>query len=324
MWKYSNGKYSQYDKGSDTETLPVGVYTLEYGAFGSMYLQKMHDKFEFNYKIYGEDGFPERVIKSFKSRACNTGVMLSGRKGSGKTVQAKQICNESGLPVIVVTSDFNKGADLVDFLSTVDQQVVVFIDEFEKIFGDQAGLLTSMDGALNGKYPRLFVLTSNSLRINDAMLDRPGRILYLKRFDEMPVSVIREVIKDTLKHKELAEDVIEYLQSLQMLTIDIIKTVIAEVNLFGESPAKFSNFMNISVKETPTYDIFTSEGILLHNNVVLENPLKASYDLSGYLLDSTKYFNLDEITEYNHSTRVALTDRGCFTVVPSKGISIKL
>ena len=85
-------------------------------------------------------------------RADGVGVMLTGLKGTGKTVTAKLIANAVELLVIVVTEIFH---GLEEWLSQIRQPVVLFFDEFEKMEGRSGDLLTLMDGGLSGGVKRL-------------------------------------------------------------------------------------------------------------------------------------------------------------------------
>lgn len=274
MWSRNKTNFRQYSKADDTETLPVGIYELTYDAMGALYLDKQKDIYEFPYKLYGSDSFPERVIKTYKGTIGNLGIILSGIKGTGKTVQAKQICNLSGLPVILVTSDYNQGLDLATYLNTINQDVVVMIDEYEKVFKKSEGLLSVMDGANASNYRRLFVLTMNSTMVADALLDRPSRVHYLKKFRNLDVTVIREIMDDLLEHKEFSAEIVDYLQSLSIVTIDIVKTVIEEVNRFKESPRHFKDILNISIaKSGQRWNIYDENDVLLHENLYARSPM---------------------------------------------------
>ncbi len=63
----------------------------------------------------------------------NMGVLLNGVKGTGKSVTAKLICNElkNFLPIIIVDKAYE---GLPQFISKIQQEVIIFIDEFEKVF----------------------------------------------------------------------------------------------------------------------------------------------------------------------------------------------
>lgn len=324
MWAQSGNTYKYYEKSQEIEFLPPGVYSLHYGPFGSMYLEFMQKQFEFAYKLYGQDGFPERVIKTFNSGTSNLGVMLCGLKGTGKTVQAEQICNLSNLPVIVVAGDFNKGADLVSFLSYVDQEVVVMIDEYEKLFGKSDGLLSIMDGVLNGSHRRLFILTANTTAISDAMIDRPSRIHYMKRFGNLEVAVIAEVVDDMLAEdvKQYRNEVINYLAMVEIVTIDIVKTVVREVNMFKEPPQKFKDILNVTVYVKDRWSVWNSEGeeLIKYGMSDLIDPFTAHYHLR-FKEFGDKFQDFGYITKVNKKTSKIITEQGVFVVKKAKSFS---
>jgi hypothetical protein len=304
-----------FEKSEELERLPVGVYTLEYGPFGSMYLDRMKEEFVFPYKLYGSDGFPDRVIKSFKAKTGNLGVMLCGLKGTGKTVQAEQICNYSKLPVILVAQDYNKGADLINFLSYIDQEVVVMIDEYEKIFGKSDALLAIMDGALNAPSRRLFVLTANTMNVSEALIDRPSRIHYLKKFANLGIPVIGEVVDDMLENQDFRTEVVEYLAALDIITIDIVKTVVKEVNLFNEPPQKFKDILNVTMYNHVRWDVFDAEGNELLKYVIADylDPFRVQYELRFKEFGST-YHDYGYIKTANKKTGKIVTEQGTYIV----------
>ena len=70
---------------------------------------------------------------SFKGRKGNLGILLEGLKGTGKSLQAKHLCKNAGLPVILFTADWH-GPTLEKFLARIKQSAILFFDEFEKIY----------------------------------------------------------------------------------------------------------------------------------------------------------------------------------------------
>ena len=66
-------------------------------------------------------------------------------------------------------------------------------------------MLSIMDGATNSEHRRVFLLTTNSLYINDNLLQRPGRIRYLKTFKDLTPEIIEEIVDDFLIYKEIPE-----------------------------------------------------------------------------------------------------------------------
>jgi len=105
-------------------------------------------------------------------------------------------------------------------------------------------ILSLMDGVFGGGR-KIFLLTSNSEQFNSPLMNRPSRIRYLKKFDNLDEKVIREILDDRLKDKNLFDNCIEYFKTLKVTTVDAVCLAIEEVNLTGEMPEDF----NLSKKE---------------------------------------------------------------------------
>ena len=253
-WNKSGNNFSIGDVTNQINELPVGVYTLNNSMFG-FYLERIEDSFEFNHKLYGlETRLIDRVVTTWKGTDRNLGVLLNGLKGTGKTVSAKVICNQLNLPVILVNMN-PEGGGIPEFLNEIQQEVVVFIDEYEKVFGEDSELLTVMDGVLTGTSRKLFLLTTNKTYINDNMLQRPSRIRYFKTFKDLSPAVIEEIVDDTLNNRKFKHDVISAISNLEIITIDIVKSIIEEVNLHNESPTEFMDVFNVK-KITGKYTLY--------------------------------------------------------------------
>jgi broad-specificity NMP kinase len=323
MWSQSGNYFTFFEKDNEQALLPAGIYSLEIGPFGNMFLNLKQPKFEFNYKLYGCDGFPERVIRTYRTTNNNLGVLLCGLKGTGKTVQAEQICNLSNMPVIIVSQDFNEGKGLIKFLSIVNQEVVVLIDEYEKIFGKSEGLLSIMDGVLNGTHRRMFVLTANTMHISEALIDRPSRIHYLKRFSNLDIGIIGEVVDDMLEAKQFREEVINYLSILEIVTIDIVKTVVSEVNRFMEPPQNFKDILNVTIHDQTRWEIKDTEGTVLIQYGVCD--LLDPLHYQGYELRlkefGNNYTNFGCIKTTNKKTGKIVTDKGTYFIAKAKSFS---
>jgi len=177
-WVQIGSDYHVREVGNELESLPVAIYALERNPMtGQLYLTKMEDKFSLPSKIYGvERSFIDRVKKTYSNTDGNLGVLMSGVKGTGKSITAKQICNELGLPVVVIKERFTSTPD---FINALQDNAVVFFDEYEKMYdGSDHSILTVMDGVLTTEYRKVFLLTTNSTYVNENMLQRPGRIRY--------------------------------------------------------------------------------------------------------------------------------------------------
>lgn len=246
IWTQQGNEYRLRDNTKRLRKLDNGVYTLNADIFG-FYLEKEFEEFTFDHKIYGlETTLIERFKKTYDETTGNLGVLLNGVKGTGKTVTAKIICNKLNLPVVLVPTAYK---NCQFFLNGIPQDIIIFIDEYEKVFKEKsdndADMLTIMDGALNSEFRRAFILTTNKLHINENLIQRPGRIRYLKTFADLPPEVIEEIVNDRLKHKKFKDDTLKFISNLEIITVDIVNSIIDEVNIHNESPALFKDVFNV-------------------------------------------------------------------------------
>lgn len=242
-WQQFGNVFFQANEGKLIDKPGKGIYQVvtEMTAgsinFGLQYLS---DKFEFKFKIYdlGIGDISERVVNTwysgfFRERNKNLGVIYNGKKGTGKTIAAKLLCNElSELPVIIIP-EYYKG--LQNFLQSLNFECIIFIDEAEKIFPEDneeasSALLRSIDGILSGSR-KLFILTTNELNINDNLINRPSRIRYIKEFNGISDKAIKEIIEDKLINKDLKDKVFSEIKKLTFITIDVIENIIDEFNI---------------------------------------------------------------------------------------------
>jgi hypothetical protein len=260
------------------EKLPIGVYKIEQDPkTGQIYIEHQFEEFTFPHKIYDMDAeFVNRVKLTYNSTTGNLGVLLNGLRGTGKSITAKLISNQLQLPVIIINKNFGDEfiINLKDFIAEMPCDILVLFDEFEKIFPDEGwgktpALLTLMDGVDNSIFRRLFLMTTNEINLNQNYLERPSRIRYIKTYTDLTLDAIYELIDDLLVKTEYRADCIEFISKLNIITIDIVKAVISEVNIHNESPFKFKDIFNIKeVKSVyDIYDISTGIPALLHNDV---------------------------------------------------------
>jgi hypothetical protein len=262
-WTKSANNYFLREVSQQVNKLEPAIYKVEAMPMsGELYLSHVQDKYDFPYKVYGmESGFISRVKRTYDNTNGNLGILLNGVKGTGKTVTAKQICNKMNLPVIVVSAMFE---NIPGFINSIQQDIVIFVDEYEKIYADRDhSVLTIMDGALDNGFRRIFLLTTNNLYINDNMIQRPGRIRYLKTYNDLSRSAIEEIVDDKLQHTELREVTIEFISQLELITVDIVKAIIDEVNIHNEDPKEFKDVFNIKVMDNKynVYEVIPGEAI---------------------------------------------------------------
>ena len=222
---------------------------------GELFLVRIADNFHFGFKLYGLDNnLISHVIDTYHKQPVkrNLGVLLNGAKGTGKTVTAKVLSNELGLPVILCERPY---PGLSKFLASINQDCIFFFDEFEKNFRlkcdddeDCAGedLLSIMDGVYNADHCHVFLLTTNKLRVNDNLISRPSRIRYLKSFgDVIDRKILEEFVDDNLNYPEYKDEIMGFIDTLTMATIDIVKSIVEEVNIHNCGIASFKDFFNV-------------------------------------------------------------------------------
>lgn len=267
QWINSKGDYYYNDIPVVTDKLPNGVYELEFDGFSKQFfLKKISDKFSLPEKVYGmEESTLNRIKTTFTRLDKNLGVLLKGLKGTGKTVLAKQVCNDLKLPVILVNHAYG---NMSEFINSINQDVIMLFDEFEKTYDlsyyhDEEGgegksvnsLLTFMDGVFTSSYKRLFLLTTNKVYLPDAMVSRPSRIRYIKEFGDLSYESINEILQDSVEDKELIPKLAKILCELENITVDIVKSVAEEANIYGIAEKEFFNIFNIK-RENDRFDIY--------------------------------------------------------------------
>ena len=229
-----------------------GVFRIYVDArTGRIGLEKIAESFIVNFKVYGTEGkaINDHIIHTwdsaeFQKSGKNLGVIFNGLKGTGKTIAAKQLCNRLGLPTIVVSKPVD---GLLEFIQALNFEAAVLIDEAEKTFDEESEILLKMiDGVYNHRR-KLYILTTNELTLDDNLIGRPGRIRYVKQFGNLELNVINEVIADTLEDKSLADGLINLVNSLEISTIDILKSLIEECNITGRIPD--SNLFNVPLSK---------------------------------------------------------------------------
>lgn len=284
------------------EKLPIGIYNIDLVPFTGWVLEKYADKFEFDYKLYDlQSDFIKYVCKTFNSTNGNLGILLNGTKGTGKTVTAKELANALNLPVIIVKSFGDKNQDLIEFLSTINCDCILFFDEFEKNFSEKdSTILQIMDGVYNSGYRKVFLLTTNTMNINDNLIGRPSRIRYVKTFKNLELKTVKAYLNDNLKDKTCYSEVIEYIDSLTISTIDILKSIVNEINIHGIDEFRHSrSFFNVKSIEY-NYQILVSDLPIMkfESDMVSKNPI---YSVKTFLelVKAKKIFDEGRLYRYN-------------------------
>lgn len=243
------------------ETLPLGTYTVKFDdRMGFFYLVAIED-FNLNHKIYGDTKKrTRRILDTFKDRETSTGVMLSGEKGSGKTLLAKMLsleAMETGIPTIVINQPW-QGDEFNNFMQMIEQPTVVLFDEFEKVYNskEQEKLLTLLDGVYASK--KLFIITCNDkYRVNEHMKNRPGRLYYHFDYRGLDKDFIIEYCNDNLQNKIYIDSIVRISSVFGEFNFDILKAMVEEMNRYDETPQEVMKVLNAKpeLSDSAKYDV---------------------------------------------------------------------
>lgn len=264
-----DGQINTYDN------LPVGNYTMRAMKSGELYLE-LTEPFQHIPKYYGDiEYYASRIIRTYQDRKRNTGVMLSGEKGTGKTLLARYISNTMKVPTILINQVFNP-VELINILSAITTDCLIIFDEFEKTYGrsynnsedehsPQETLLTVLDGLIADR--KLFLFITNSYHyVTDFLKNRPGRIFYHIRFDRLQDNFITDYCVDNLVCQAHTTDICRLSALFGRFNFDCLKALVEECNRYNEPPVQALKLLNIdteqAVKEDFDYTIQTPKGSL--------------------------------------------------------------
>ena len=262
-----------------TEKLPAGNYIIQKNEMtGELFLEKI-DGFQPIGKVYGDSlKNTDRIVNTFLDRPSTTGVMLTGEKGSGKTLLTKNVCMklaEMEIPTIVINAPWC-GDRFNNFIQSIEQPCAILFDEFEKTYDkdQQEMILTLLDGVFPTK--KLFLLTCNDKwRVDSHMRNRPGRIFYMMDFKGLDADFIREYCQDKLNNKQHIESIVNVGSLFAEFNFDMLKALVEEMNRYNETPQEALVMLNAK----PEFDTGTEYSMsIVHDGKEIMLPRRDTFE----------------------------------------------
>lgn len=246
--------------------LPVGNYTVQKDE-NNIFCLKQIENFNLPNKYYGKiENYAKRIIKSYEERKSNTGILLSGDMGSGKTLTMKTISTwmaEKNVPTIFVNAAYC-GPDFNYFIQHIQQDVIIAFDEFEKVYRkpeDQDALLTLLDGVFTQK--KMFIFTCNDVfKVNEHMLNRPGRVLYHIEFKGVENDFITTFCQGKNVSEQHVDNILHIASMFENFNFDLLNSMVEELVRFDTDPYEALDYLNAKPKaSTLEYNVkFTVNG----------------------------------------------------------------
>lgn len=242
-----------------TEKLKNKLYSLEFSREEGFFLLDIADQYTLPEKIYANPyEVAKRIIKTHYNNKGNTGILMTGLKGTGKSLLLKIIANEMiniGVPVIQINKPFN-GEDIFNFIENIGECVLIF-DEFGKNYKaydnggpNQLNLLSLLDGLGNAK--RMHLFTENEVNlISEYLINRPGRVYYHFKFSRLSDDIIREYCADLSVPEEITTELLNLSSKLKVLSFDVINCLVKEWFQYGGKLMDHINILNVTMCKDP-------------------------------------------------------------------------
>lgn len=305
------------DNVSIVNNIPTGTFIVKFNDKSNCFYLEKTNNFIVNNKIYDDaDIKAKRIFIMFKDHRNNIGVLLNGEKGSGKTLLLKLISLlglKENVPTLITNTCFY-GDSFNTFISSIIQPVIIFFDEFEKIYKgeeDANKLLTLLDGTISGK--KLFLFSVNDVfHVGPFFKNRPGRIFKYRGLNE---EIIKGYCTDNLKYTEYTDKICTISKMFSNFNFDMLKALIEEINRYGELPAQVIKMLNLKTEycEDKLYTVSIYEkGVLIST---IDKWLGNPFEEVNRRIDYTRNDNNEEWEIDINPSRIKSIDKTKSTII---------
>ncbi len=289
LFSNSGGNIYAHNFSSLNPNLPVGHYKVMIDGDGNVCLRPINNPAAIPTKLYGNaQQIADRIVDAYVRRPNKQmGVLLTGLRGSGKTMTANIVADrmiKAGISVLHITTTIS-GSALQTFLNNLTSPVVVCFDEFEKHYDedDQVPLLSILDGSIGGG--NLYVILANSKeKIRSEFFGRPDRARYHFSYGGLSGKELLQIVTDNLKRSITKEEFDDIVAELTGTGYDSIMTLIDELDFNPRATVKDAlSVLNIQREYAEFGLLFESSislvrGLVISPNSLEGNPSKCRYN----------------------------------------------